>query len=60
MDKKRKFESLVSNPISMKALPLYQVSYQEHFEIENNDWQCLNTELGWRYGDFTTLGFSVC
>ena len=51
-----KFESLVSNPISMKALPLYQVSYQEHFEIENNDWQCLNTELGWRYGDFTTLG----
>ncbi|MCW3787694.1 S8 family serine peptidase [Plebeiibacterium sediminum] len=51
-----KFESLVSNPISMKALPLYQVSYQEHFEIENNDWQCLNTELGWRFGDCITLG----
>ncbi len=50
-----KFGSLLTNRVSMKALPLYHVPYHEIFEIENNDWQCLNTELGWRFGDCTTL-----
>ncbi len=48
-------KSTYSNGISIKGLPIYRIPYLEDFELENSDWQYLNTELGWRYGDYLLL-----
>ncbi len=44
-------KSCFSNVLEMKALPLYQMPYLDDFEIENQDWEYLNTDMGWRYGN---------
>ncbi len=51
----KKIESCFSNALEIRALPLYQIPYVEDFEIENLDWEYLDTDMGWRYGNTTDL-----
>jgi len=47
--------SSYSNNLSITALPVFSAPYQVDFEIEDENWQYLNTNMGWKYGDASIL-----